>query len=497
MTVFTKTGGAQSPRVAGAASQYTSHNAYLALTDGTTTVTFMDGAGGSTNYPLHRQTWAPQIAPLRRSPLGGRSPYEDVVEELVIGVRGASASAALANLATLAALLDQAERWSRGENVAVVTLKFCPKGALVGSAANPFTAVVLGRAAGDQTAGVSLSGEWNAAAEHYFIPTVRVRLVRRGLWLHDTDTLASLGGVVPNGNIVSFISLPPGSGVASPLKLTFDNFGYGKSASTRWHGAFLLLAETDSVEPLAVINAEQGVGTAYTSVADSGRNARNTNVLRYTPTGTTEAFSADISSAVLLANTNLVAVFVNVRPHTATNFLIRARLASGTYAFQHTPLVAVPAVATQYPRWLFLGLAAVQGPTISNLYLGITADAASGTLDIDTVVLADARATQVLSIVAPGDSDADSVPSDLVGETIIDHRLGSAPAPYVRHVTRPLPYAGDAAFFSSKRVLYALLLASGGGSGTNGDEWRQANTSDVVYNNTWSLARTRAYLVPQ
>src|SRR3990170_3534484 len=98
-------------------------NTYLVITDGTTTVTIADGAGGATNYKFAYGTWAPAVAPLRRSQLGGRGPYGDVIEEMQLHITGSTVPNALANLATLAQLLDQAERWSRGENVSAVLIK--------------------------------------------------------------------------------------------------------------------------------------------------------------------------------------------------------------------------------------------------------------------------------------------------------------------------------------------------------------------------------------
>src|SRR4051812_30642710 len=97
---------------------------YLVLTDGTTTVTFSDGANGSTNYPPQAGGWAPNVAALNQSLLGGRGPYTDVVEEITINVRGATAALCYSNLDALVRLLDQADRWwLRAENISPVLLK--------------------------------------------------------------------------------------------------------------------------------------------------------------------------------------------------------------------------------------------------------------------------------------------------------------------------------------------------------------------------------------
>ena len=87
---------------------------YLVITDGTTTVTLLDGSNGATNFPLKRDGWAPAIAGLRTSPLAGQTPYEDVTEQMLIEINGSTAANALANLVTLRKLLA----WKRSRDAA-------------------------------------------------------------------------------------------------------------------------------------------------------------------------------------------------------------------------------------------------------------------------------------------------------------------------------------------------------------------------------------------
>jgi hypothetical protein len=376
-----------------------------------------------------------------------------------------------------------------------VVIKFSPKGGTVSSTAEPLQAVILGRADGDQTAGVALTGEWNAAGTHFFIPNVRVRFVRRGLWLHTDDSIQVTN--ITHGEIATF-TMTEARTTEAPTALTItSNFGYGKSASTRYHGGFLLFGQdagggTDP--PMAIVNAEVATATGYTSVADGGRNARNTNVLRYTPAGTTEAFSGTLGAPTLSGETLLVSIFANVRPSTSTSFLVRARVNSVGLYNQYTPHVAIPAVSTQYPRWVFLGTAAIVAG-ITSFYLGITASAASSSLDIDSIVVCDARTTQVLAIIGPGDDELDSAAD--VGNLVVQPRLDRDPQPSVIGSNRRIPYSGDAVIMTKNETLYVALLATGGGTGTDGDEWRQADdTADTPLVSTFALARKRAYLVP-
>lgn len=155
----------------------------LKLTDGTTTLDLMD----ITNYGVPYDTWTPKVARRRRSQMSGDGPYENVVEEIPLHVRGASAAAALANLTALAEMLDQAERWSLGEDVTAVWLQYRP----TNSAGDILQAVVVG-AASDLPL-LTLSPRVNDAA-NYEIDGVTLLLERRGLWLAQSSAnLASNG----------------------------------------------------------------------------------------------------------------------------------------------------------------------------------------------------------------------------------------------------------------------------------------------------------------
>lgn len=155
----------------------------LRLTDGTTTLDLMD----ITNYGVPYNAWTPKVARRRRSQMGGNGPYENVIEEIPLHVRGASAAAALANLAALAEMLDQAERWSLGEDVAAVWLQYQP----TNSTGDVVQAVVVGDA-GDLPL-VGLSPRVNDAA-NYEIEGITLYLERRGLWLAQSSANLVLNG---------------------------------------------------------------------------------------------------------------------------------------------------------------------------------------------------------------------------------------------------------------------------------------------------------------
>lgn len=462
---------------------------YLVITDGTTTVTIQDGSGGATNYPLVRDGWAPAIAGLRASPLAGYTPYDDVTETLNIEINGSTAATALANLATLMRLLEQAARWYRGENETAVVLKFAPHGSTVSATATPLQAAILGGAVGGP--GVRLSPRWDEVGRNYVLPQVTVSLVRRGLWLQAAETSAT--DTEANGDEIACVFSAGAQGTVSPTEVQLTNFGYGYVAASRiFNGGFLLLGEAVSaVVPFSIAPAEGGATGAYTSVA-GGSNARNTNVLRYTPAVTTEVASAAIG-VTLPSATDLVAVFANVRPSTQTSYVVRVR-PSGAQLNESGPRITILADVADVPRWVFLGIFIKSG-AVTNIQLLITASAAAQYLEIDTLVVCDARATQVLALIS-GAIDG-GLAAVVINTLDINHNLLSDINPSALVSTTPVAYRGNSVFMTKAATVYGVLLATGGGSGSVGDEYRQADSGDAVYSNVWTLLRRPAYVVPQ
>jgi len=95
----------------------------LEITDGTTTVDFLNMAG---NYSLENEGWRPTVPNKRMSQLGGNGSYDSVAETMDLLVRpvtgGLSANEALVQLRLL---MEQAERWGMGDTtVDPVRLRF-------------------------------------------------------------------------------------------------------------------------------------------------------------------------------------------------------------------------------------------------------------------------------------------------------------------------------------------------------------------------------------
>ncbi len=470
----------------------TQANHYLILTDGTDTATFADGVGGATAFKL-QSDWSPSVAQLRRSAMGGRGPYEDVAENWPFSVNGSTPAAATANLALLNRLLEKAERFERGEADAPVLVKFAPLGSTVAASGSPYQARVLGYGGG---AALNLGSRYFDApvavsAGAYRINGLHLRFMRQGAWLLTEDSASS--AATDNGELITF-TMAGAINQPSPTRLTATNYGQYESSTRGFHGGFLLMGEpvggSASITQLAAAGASLG---AYTSVA-SDANSRNANMLRYTPAATSEVFSAALNPT-LPSSTTLVAVFASIRHSTTVDFVVRMLLDSNIRQAM-TPRVAIPAQATSYPRWWFLGIVPYKSGITPDLKLACKAASVSSSIDFDSLVLADAQAISALALNVPA-NDPVALANEK-GTLDLDHRLLSAITPQVVEGSRAVPYAGDAVPTTSLATVYAMLLASGGGTSSAGNSWRQADTtSGAVLQNVWNLYRRMAYLVPE
>jgi hypothetical protein len=474
-------------------------NTYLAFTDGTTSCVFHDGSNGATFYRVDDGGWAIGVANARRAQLGGRGPYDDVAEEMTLTVVGSTAQVAIDNLETLNNLMDQAGRWSRGENVSAVLVKYSPYGSTTSSAASPLQAAVLegvvAPGAKFPTAGIF------KGTAGYQIAGVRLRFRRRGLWLASGED-ANTPAASSNGELITF-TMAASTATRSPTRLALTNYGWGHFGNVWFHGGFMLLGEpVGGSAPIMILAAEGGTATGYTAVADAAANARGGSVLRYSPTGTTETISGPIFSlsASLPGNTRLASIFANVRPSATVSFSMRvAHNTSGFLAY--TRPVQIPANANAYPYWVFCGTVQISITNQATFFLYTTATAGSSSMDIDSLVIADVDAVQVVGLPGPGDDD-ERTGTGAASTLTHNHNLLTDLAPEFNFASNPtydIRYDGDAVFTTRAASLYGLLLATGGGStGSAGNEWRQANTtSDAVLSNTWTATRRTAYRVPE
>lgn len=285
---------------------------YLALTDGTTTATLTDG----TNYALAEQAWAPQIADWRRSGMGGRGPYEDQTETIMVNVIGASATATLANLARLKTLLEQAARWALGESVNPVTIQIQTQGSFLGIG----SAVVLGGS-------VRAPSSFTEQMTLYDLRDVELTIRRRGQWLMSSYTEENL----LSGSGGDFSSTGGWS-----LSLAGGNVGVlsingGAGLGTNGGGVFSVNMSTSlSTQNNRQIRSPQFSivnGATYTfSLELSGVASTVSVLLQSLGSGTSSNTVVLATSNVAFPTTRVNAVLVATR--TASDVVIRIDIAS-------------------------------------------------------------------------------------------------------------------------------------------------------------------------
>ena len=454
---------------------------YLKITDGTTTFDLLGGSAAN-GFNLEANKWAPNVA--ERLPNGKVS---EVIEEIPLYVSSTSSPATvLANIDKLAKLIDQAARWAKGESLSPVRIQYSPN-----SATEYLEAAILGPP--DGAGGVALPPNFSDDLYQNVVDGIVLQFRRRGRWLDDDEDVDT-SSTVNNCELMS-LSLTATEN-PSPTILRLGKFNY-TTGPNQTFGGFLLLAE--DTNNLQIINAETAALGKFTSVGDGSNLARNTNVLRYTPTGTyaTNDSINNISLGTLNASTKLLGVFANMRNNSATaEFTVWPRVQrvmKGTEVFDQK--TAVPAGATT-PQWYFLGMHSLASERqVLNLVAYVDDLTGSPTLDIDTLVVVNMEKVHVIAL------HENSIENWVTADTEIncDHSLLSTPLPRVYASTASIAAAGVGhdgypAFFTSAASLQALYLSTGGNSSAH---WRRSNDSNSVMQLYAEVARRPAFLVPQ
>lgn len=442
----------------------------LKLTDGTTTLNLNDG----TNYGVPYDEWSPAVASRRRGQLGGWQ-HNDVAETIPLHVRGATGAAALANLVAVVELLDQAERWARGENVDAVRLQYKPHNSSLG---DPIEAVVLG---GPTNGLLQLSPRMNDFA-NYEIPDLQLRLLRRGLWLSDA------GGGTPDAPVtnpaVAEVDFGGALDVPAPTLVALRSDISSAGGAELPAAGYVLIADGD--HRLFV----EDVG----NVSDSANHALGGNVSRLQA-------SAASSFATLVTAANVGgasppddtvtrwAVFAALRA-AAPDWILRAQVAGSFGIVTTRELGWSPSGA---PEIVHLGTVAVDFPVLDVIVQARALASTSDYIYCDYIALLAVDSGRALSFRRGGASSMISTGLPIV----IDPRAlrSMTGSVHTVHEDTPdllvqVPYAGDPFFISQERRVYAAVLA------TSGSSWRwRFDSANVQYD----LAATRrpGYLVPQ
>lgn len=453
---------------------------YVALTDGTTTIELTD----MVSYAL--LGYAPGVAPLRDNQLGD-SPYADTLDSLTFQAIGCTASEAYQAAGAVNALLDQARRWWKGENVSAVRIKMQPQN----SSNSPLEALVKGRAIGGP-ANLQLEVTHQQNYGKFVSNTLSIQFLRRGQLLGTTDTAASAS--TNNGEIMD-AAFGASWAALSPLQVELSGFSY--SATPTIPTSVLMLTNSTAklnAAPTPTAGVISGAGTA-TNFNDAGNFpvGGGTFVTRFSTTlntvyaisgfgtlGTRQVFVATMRN-------NTPGVTWTITPSLVSQFGAGTSIGR-TFTFSATtPTIVVIGVFVLPQLNSFFS---------SELRLSLTPSAAA-TLDLNNLVwmsLDDPYTSRMISIgatslVNPGVSTTPQLIS-------VDHRATSKPAPAVAMKQSgadliDISRDGNPWLSHLGTQIRAVWLAPSGSS------WRFRNATPATVANVLTANRRRAYLVPE
>lgn len=412
------------------------------------------------------------LATLRPGALGGGGPYTEVACVITVTVTGGCRENVYDRLTTLWALLDQAQRWWRGENVSPVTIT----AQAAGSSEKALSAIVLRRNDPDAPLGIPPIYEVTTGPKINFAAQgIELRFIRRGQWLDAEVSASGSAANVANVFTVALTDHP----VASP----YDFTGLFTMTGTQTVPASFLILTRES-DLIAITNASAATASGYTTVNDSANNPRGgTNILRYTASTTNEALSGTITLGLGAPGTYLkMALFATIRTNTVgVTWRLRASTRYGS-----TPVLGIDYVAN--PRPIFLGIvAAPDTDDTMTVQIGLTSSsAASPTFDIDYLVgvAVDDETTAVVALES----------ASVTGNTNLQviGRVMTGITPLVRYGSTGVGYTGsNVPLFNYGDEVAGVWMATGGASAAS---WR-LYTGAAVSQITPTVERREGYLV--
>lgn len=451
----------------------------LELTDGTTTLNLL-----MPPYSITLSGLDLGVATLRPGTLGGNAPYTDVACTIPLHIIGACASDVYAAMSAVWVLLDQAQRFWRGENVSPVVIKAKATGSTI---IDPVQALVLRRI--DADAPLVLPAVYEVTVGGFVAQDIQLQFMRRGQWIGATETASS--SATPAGN--TFTITLPALSTLSPVRLdmTYPTQGAVDGASTQP----IVITTNDSAK-IAIVEAETfgafGIWTVV--VPPAGQLARGGSVLSGA-TVTTESLTDVIATPSLLQQSGLFAAWAVVK--SPVNHLFRFQFTTLDTTVL-TPFVTFQSLGSTAPQPCFLGLFALPGDQGASSYrIGVTASQAA-TLTIDYLVFM--RIDQFSNIVGCNISLPIRVttwPNGTAMKLFIDPAVDSRITPrFARSssantLIADISYAGNAFFNHSGTSLAGVLIWCGGSTITT---YRQSDSAAALYNSTITATRRRAYL---
>lgn len=341
--------------------------------------TLMQFAKGTSYVDLNSRvyrlvSWSPSIPQRTRAVIGVDGPYAEVEEAFEIMIVGATESEALSAFHALVLMLDEAQAFYDGVQATPVTWRI-----KTADGANILADMILGYGS---DAPVQPSATWSEKLRAYILPNIVVSFRRRGRLVREVEETSTTSAAAAIGTLHS-VTFSTNADVASPLRIQFGGAGsfISGTPSSVTNGMLLVGRSSSS---FSIIEAESmSFALGYSSVAD-GLACSGGAVLRYTPGGTTRAQTAWVSATV----PKRCAIILETRNNTAgKNYTIDLEVRADASTSIRSGVEIIDA-ATTLPR--FITLPPLSLPKAgTQISLGIQADSAGGTLDIDRVILLD------------------------------------------------------------------------------------------------------------
>lgn len=426
----------------------------LKLTDGTTTLDLND----MTNYGIPDQVWSPAMATRRISKMGGLGAYHDVIENIPVHVRGATAAAALDNVLALIALLDQAQLWADGGLVDPVTLQYTP---INSSMTNPVEAIVLGPG-GDNNM-LRLPPQINAAG-NYEIPGVNLSIRRRGLWSGAEEGQTPPADTHPSLTTITMVNDLDHS-TPTDVRITFSA---GTVASSLSSGVLALTSIEDGIYFGEAENLTAGAGSSITNVLDADASESYYSQLSKSDDSVNIYYKNAITINSKARRFAIYALMHN--PHTAA-FQIKAVFGGST------PYISIE--PTTQPRVMLIGVISTTTTPSTLLFYTLAPTLTSNALQMDYYfIVALSPHTTVLSLpefsVNPPSND----------EITIEHNYNTELYPTVS-----VPFSGNPMWNTRGTKLKVLLAA-------NNDDWGLHLSGGTKFSTRVLIGRHKGYLTP-
>lgn len=422
----------------------------LELTDGTTTVNFL----GSSVY-LTNAGWAPAVARRRRSELGNRSDYENVVEEITVNVTGA-----LTALRQINELLDQAHRWYLGDpSASPVRLRYRPDNSTLGGIV--LEAPVYG-ALDDSP--VELPNTFNDLLQVSEVNQVTIRLVRGPLWLNPTAETATSNTVSTLATVMS-CTFTANHHTLSPVDISLIAPTATSIGNETEIGISLIFAPSASA--FTIITGAAMTGGATTSTSGSLRTGTPTAANTWYSHSSSNSISITSGYVLIMADANNgpVTMRASLKRTVSTSFG-----ASSTNAINLNTTTVVQNKARVYNLGYFSSKF-----SLNNILIEYQAASTSYQLEITNVIIVSAsfgaiQIIQIEDVISAGNSDT----STIYGLAKITTQPLTTNTPYLSQATNASHFGtdinvvsyGGSIFIQSKGqslhcvVSYARKLAS-------------------------------------